>query len=64
LPDVTPPQGKVEIVAAGQSDRGMEFYRRIHRHSFVPGSGINTIGFQNQPATDCWRQPKRPVAMS
>jgi len=37
-----PPEGKVEIVAAGQSDRGMEFAAEYTDYSFVLGTGINT----------------------
>ncbi|MEO8685420.1 MAG: LLM class flavin-dependent oxidoreductase, partial [Devosia sp.] len=37
-----PPQGKIEIVAAGQSDRGMKFAAEYTDYSFVLGSGINT----------------------
>ncbi len=36
------PQGKIEIVAAGQSPRGMEFAAEYADYNFVLGSGINT----------------------
>jgi len=36
------PEGEVEIVAAGQSDRGMEFAAEYTNYSFVLGSGVNT----------------------
>ena len=38
------PEGKVEIVAAGQSDRGMEFAAAYTDYSFVLGAGVNTPG--------------------
>lgn len=36
------PQGKVEIVAAGQSPRGMKFAADYADYNFILGSGINT----------------------
>ena len=35
------PKGKVEIVAAGQSDKGMAFSSNYADYSFVLGSGVN-----------------------
>ena len=36
------PANKIEIVAAGQSPRGMEFAAEYADYNFVMGSGINT----------------------
>lgn len=36
------PQNKIEIVAAGQSPRGMEFAAEYADYNFVMGAGINT----------------------
>ncbi|TCQ06165.1 pyrimidine oxygenase [Rhizobium sp. PP-F2F-G36] len=36
------PQGKIEIVAAGQSPRGMAFAAEYADYNFVMGAGINT----------------------
>ena len=37
-----PPSGPIEIVAAGQSGRGMEFSANYTNYSFVNGLGVNT----------------------
>lgn len=37
-----PPEGQVEIVAAGQSPRGMKFAAEYADYNFILGSGINT----------------------
>jgi pyrimidine oxygenase len=36
------PQGKIELVAAGQSDTGMAFTAKYCDYQFVLGSGVNT----------------------
>ncbi|WP_238364742.1 pyrimidine utilization protein A [Mesobacterium pallidum] len=37
-----PPSSPIEIVAAGQSDTGMEFAANLANYSFVLGTGVNT----------------------